>query len=69
MELKKITVTTTAGQAVSFHVNKDNELWVDTEDLFIFKKLSGNEISFYKGNVVSIDVNDVENNQEALSTT
>jgi hypothetical protein len=80
MVTKKITVVTTGGQAVSFHISARDvnegesvplleDLWVETDNLFVFRKLSGNDISFVKSNVVYIDENNAENNADGVTTT
>lgn len=76
MELKRIVVTTISGQVISFHANvgnsnegEDPTPWIETDDLFIFQKLSKNDISFVKRNVISIDVNNSESNANGATTT
>jgi len=70
MKLKKITIMTMAGQTISFHVNNDPAVGfcVDSSDMFTFKKLSGNEISFVRRNVISIDLNNAESNTGDVTT-
>jgi len=54
MNIKKIQVMTGA-RLVTFHVSADEPIWQEVEGFLVFKKLSGNDISFVQSNVIYVN--------------